>query len=141
MNVLITGATGFIGRRLVRRLQDGGDAVHALTRDTAKASKAIPNVALHAWAPGRPIDVDLMRGMDAVVNLAGETVNGRWSREKKARIFDSRVQGTRALVDAINAAGAPKVLVNASAVGFYGDRGDQVLTEAAGPGEGFLREA
>ena len=140
MNVLITGATGFIGRRLVTRLRAGGHTIHALTRDAGMASKALPNVEVHTWQPGRLVDVGLVRRMDAVVNLAGETVNGRWSRDKKARIMDSRVQGTRALVDAINASGAPKVLVNASAVGVYGDRGDDVLTESSGPGEGFLKE-
>ncbi len=140
MKVLITGATGFIGQRVTHRLQASGHTVLGLTRNPERAMKAVPGIEFHQWEPGRPVSADLMREVDAVVNLAGESVNGRWTREKKARIMDSRVQGTRSIVDAINAAGTPKVLVNASAVGVYGDRGDDVLTESSKPGEGFLKE-
>jgi uncharacterized protein (TIGR01777 family) len=140
MNVLITGATGFIGQRVVMRLQAGGHKVHALTRDPAKASECLPGVELHQWWAGSPVAPTLLDQVDAIVNLAGESVNGRWSTSKKAEIRDSRVQATRAIVEAIEAAGAPKVLVNASAVGVYGDRGDSLLTETAGPGAGFLKD-
>jgi hypothetical protein len=100
----------------------------------------LPGVELHRWEPGQPLSVELVRIADGIVNLAGESVNGRWSGAKKARIMDSRVLGTRSIVQAIGAAGPPKVLVNASAVGVYGDRGDEVLTETSGPGEGFLKD-
>lgn len=140
MKVLITGATGFVGKRLVTRLQASGHTLVGLTRDPRKANQAVPGVEFYAWEPGKSVSVDLVRSVEAVVNLAGETVNGRWSADKKARIMDSRVQGTRSIVDAIAASGAPKVLVNASAVGVYGDRGDEVLTESSRPGKGFLKE-
>jgi uncharacterized protein (TIGR01777 family) len=139
MKILMTGATGFIGQRLVDRLQHGGHTVTALTRDVAMASKTMPGVTFEAWMPGEALKPGLAETADAVINLAGETVNGRWTAAKKARILASRVEGTRVLVDAINASGTPKILINASAVGFYGDRGDEVLTESSAPGEGFLR--
>ncbi len=140
MKVLITGATGFIGRRLVQRLQAGGHTVLGLSRNPDRATKSVPGVEFYAWEPGKPVTVDLVRDVDAIVNLAGESVNGRWTGAKKARILDSRVQGTRSLVQAIAAAGEPKVLVNASAIGVYGDRGDEKLTEQSPAGNGFLSE-
>ena len=140
MKVLVTGATGFIGKRLAERLVREGHTVTGLTRNVEKATRISPGMAFEAWEPGEPLRPGLIDSVDAVVNLAGESVNGRWTAGKKARILESRVAGTRTLVDAINDAEEAKVLVNASAVGVYGDRGDAVLTEHSSPGEGFLKD-
>ena len=140
MNVLITGATGFVGTRLVHRLLEQGHSVTALTRSPEKAAARTRGVDFVRWDVGGQVPLDAVRKADAIVNLAGESVNGRWSNAKKARIMDSRVQGTRALVDAIAEAGGKKTLVSTSAVGFYGDRGDELLTESSPAGNGFLME-
>jgi uncharacterized protein (TIGR01777 family) len=140
MKVLIMGATGFIGRRLIDHLQANGHAVAGLTRDPQAGARAVPDVEFHPWIPGKAIDSGLVKGADAIVNLAGENVSGRWSSVKKAHILDSRVDSTRALVGAMAGAGGPGVLINASAVGVYGDRGDEVLTESSAPGAGFLKD-
>ena len=139
MNVLVTGATGFIGNRLTESLTSHGHQVTALTRSPEKAAARTPGIDFVRWNPGEPVPSDAVANADAIVHLAGESVNGRWSDAKKARIMDSRVQGTRALAGAIAKTGA-KVLVSTSAVGYYGDRGDELLTEQSAPGNGFLME-
>jgi uncharacterized protein (TIGR01777 family) len=141
MRVLITGVTGFIGSTLARRLQANGHEVVGLTRDVAKANRRLPMVeGLHTWNMGEEPSMALLQTADAVVNLAGETVAGRWTKGKKQRIYESRVSGTRNLVSAMRKAGGPGVLVSASAVGYYGDRGDEELRESAGLGTGFLAD-
>jgi uncharacterized protein (TIGR01777 family) len=139
MRALITGATGTIGQRLVTEL--GGDAL-VLSRDPDRAARdlgtrATSRTRVKAWSGREPVDLE---GVEAVFHLAGEPVaEGRWSDEKKRRIRDSRVDGTRAIVQSIaQAERKPRVLVCASAVGYYGSRGDELLTEASAPGEGFL---
>ena len=138
MRVLITGATGFVGRALVHALMERGDQRVALTRDPERARMALPGlVHAHAWDPlaGPP-----SYGVDAVVNLMGESVVGRWTQRKRSAILESRETATRNLVQGMrDAAGAvPRTLVSASAVGYYGHRGEEELTEDAPPGEGFL---
>lgn len=133
MNVLISGATGLIGSALVPELEANGHTVTRLSRSGSGADTV-------RWDPSAgTIDGDL-EGTEAVVHLAGESIaQGRWSPDKKRRILDSRVQGTRLLAERIAALSAPpKVMVSTSAVGYYGDRGDEVLTEESGPGEDFL---
>jgi len=135
--VAITGASGFIGRALVARLQARGDSAVAVRRATSGES------AGPRWDPERGFTPpDALSGFDAIVHLAGEGVaEQRWSSAQKQRILDSRVLGTRAVVDALRAAQPrPRALICASAVGLYGDRGDEVLTEAASPGGDFLAE-
>lgn len=138
MRVGVVGATGFVGRALVAALAARGDAVVAFSRDPARARRELPAVAdaraLEAITPGGVAD------LDAVVNLAGEPVGAkRWDASYRVAILESRVQTTRRVVDAIGAAERrPGVLVNASAVGFYGPRGDEEVTEATAPGDDFL---
>ena len=128
MRALITGATGLVGKHLVGRLED----VVVLSRNPDEARRRLGKVEAYAWNPeGGPAPAEALRGVEVVFNLAGEPVfEGRWTDEKKRRIRDSRVVGTRNLVSAIAALERrPKVLVSASAVGYYGDRGDEELDE------------
>ena len=141
MRVTLTGATGLIGPRLVQLLARRGDEVTVLTRDPRKASSALPGVEAVRWAdPERdPAPADALAGRDVVVHLAGEPVAQRWSDDAKRRILSSRELGTRNLVAGMAAAEPrPGVLVSASAVGYYGPRGDERVTEADGPGSDFL---
>jgi uncharacterized protein len=137
MRVLVTGATGLIGRALCRRLAEQGREVVVLSRRPDQSGFA----RAFAWAPeAEPPPLEAWRGVDAVIHLAGEPVAaGRWTMEQKRRIRDSRVMGTRNLVTGMLASPErPKVFVSGSAVGFYGNRGDELLPETAAPGEGFL---
>jgi uncharacterized protein (TIGR01777 family) len=138
MRALVTGATGFIGRPLCAA---AGDAV-ALARDPARAS-ALPGVAsAHGWDAEREVPAAALDGIDAVFHLAGEPIaEGRLDAEHRRRVLESRVNGTRRVVEAISRARPrPPVLVAASAVGFYGSRGDEELDESSAPGAGFLAE-
>ncbi len=142
MKVLVTGASGFIGSALCDSLLVRGDTVVGLARDPARARGTNPSVIWHAWEPTleRP-PAAAFDGVDAVVNLVGEKINQRWTDEAKQRIMESRRIGTHNLVGAL--AGLerrPRVLVNQSAIGFYGDRGDAIVDESATPGEGFDSE-
>ena len=154
MIVLVTGATGFIGRALSARLAAEGHSLRILTRNTQDTSLAgLPaGIAAFPWPSGAPVPDAAVAGTDAVVHLAGESIGAwPWTAARKRRILDSRVQGTRALVEAMDrvrasgsvsggGAGGPSVFVAASAVGYYGDGGDEVLAETRGPGKGFLAE-
>jgi uncharacterized protein (TIGR01777 family) len=137
MRILITGATGLIGKRLAANLAARGD-------ELLLAGRSQSNDASHIrWDPDKGFDEpERLEGLDAVVHLAGESVSGlRWTEEKKRAIRDSRVMGTRSVVNAIHELKErPKVLVAASAIGFYGDRGDDELTETSTSGDTFLAE-
>ena len=138
MKCVISGGTGFIGRRIVDRLLRDQHYVGVWSRQPGREKRAA--VASFSWDPmhGEP-PAESINTMDAVIHLAGEPVAQRWNAEVKRRILDSRVLGTRALVDAISRVRhKPKVFVCASAIGYYGDRGDEVLTESSTPGSGFL---
>ncbi len=143
MKVLITGATGFLGRRLCEHLREQGYRPSALARDPERALRALPLEEAHRWSADRRPPAEALAGVDAVVHLAGETIAGRWTPEKKQRIYESRVRGTRHLVEGLaqlDPQDRPKALVSASAVGYYGDRGEELLTEDVPAGEGFLAE-
>lgn len=139
MKVLVTGASGFIGSALCDSLLLRGDTVVGLTRDPQRARSTNPSVTWHPWEPTleRP-PADAFDGVDGVVNLLGEKINQRWTGEAKQRILESRRTGTRNLLGTI--AGLerkPRVLVNQSAIGYYGDRGEAIVDEETPPGEGF----
>lgn len=141
MKVTITGATGLIGTRIVRELKARGDEVTALSRNPEGASEALGVEALR-WDPlAGPPPVEALAGRDGVVHLAGERVNQRWNEESKRRIDASRETGTRNLVEGLRAAQErPGVLVSASAVGYYGPHGDELVDESTPPGHDFLGE-
>lgn len=138
MRALVTGATGFIGRRLVRRL---GNPV-VLSRDPERARELLgAGVEVFGWDPeAGPPAPQCFAGVDTIFHLAGEPIAaGRWTDERKARILDSRVEGTRNLVNALESLDPrPAVLVSASAVGYYGDRGNEMLDENSFPGRDWL---
>lgn len=135
--IAITGASGLVGSSLAAFLRTGGHEVLELVRREPKGAHEV------RWDPAAgTVDHGALEGIDALVHLAGESIFGlRWTTEKKRRIVESRVKGTRAIVSAISAMKAPpKVLVCASAIGFYGGRGEEVLTEGSAQGTGFLAD-
>jgi uncharacterized protein (TIGR01777 family) len=141
--VLIAGATGLIGTALAASCARDGLAVVALVREARRAAARLPGATLHAWDGSMgPPPSEAFEGVDVVVNLMGEPVGGRrWSAAQKQRLRDSRVLTTRALVDALRGREKrPRVLVQASGTGAYGDRGDEILTETSTRGAGFLAE-
>jgi uncharacterized protein (TIGR01777 family) len=143
MNVLISGSTGLVGSALIPFLTSGGHEVIRLLR--VKGSSTLQSSSKEAvyWDPdGGRINPGDLEGLDAVVHLAGDPIaSGHWTAAKKARIRDSRVVGTRLLCEALAKCDRPpQVLVSASAIGFYGDRGDEVLTESSPAGIGFLAD-
>ena len=135
MLIGVTGATGFIGNRVIDLALRRGHEVVAFTRNPRRT---IAGCEMRIFSMETPLD---LRGCEAVIHLAGESVFGLWTTAKKRRIRESRVLGTRRVVEAIAALSAPpEVLVCGSAIGFYGDAGDNELTEATPAGTGFLPE-
>ncbi|HEY0159067.1 MAG TPA: TIGR01777 family oxidoreductase [Thermoanaerobaculia bacterium] len=138
MKIVVAGGSGFLGEPLVRRLIARGDDVAVLTRDASRVRA------------GRPVEWDArsqgawsneVATADAVINLAGENVGeGRWTEARKRRLIDSRLHATGALVEALRRAPGARTLVNASAVGFYGDRDEEELDETSARGGGFLAQ-
>ncbi len=137
LRVAVTGAGGLIGSALSHLLTTGGHTVVPLVRSRSRAVDG----AVY-WDPvGGHVDTEGLRGVDAVVHLAGEPINAvRWTAAKKKAIRESRVVGTRTLAEAVAGLHDVKTLVMASAVGYYGGRKDEIVTEASGPGRGFLAE-
>lgn len=138
MKVTIAGGSGFIGEAVVRELLSQGHEVAVLTRNPQKTGAARPLVwdgkTQGAWSKD-------VAAADVVINLAGENIGERWTEERKVRLIESRVGATRALVAAIGAEPQRKrTFINASAIGFYGPRGDEILDETATKGEGFLAD-
>ncbi|ETW96420.1 MAG: hypothetical protein ETSY1_26665 [Candidatus Entotheonella factor] len=138
MNVLVSGSTGLVGSAVAKALTAEGHRVTRLVR-----TEVSPGTMAISWDPGaKRLPAPALEGLDAVVHLAGENIaKGRWNTAKKAAIRDSRVQGTRVLCEALaQLVEPPKVLVSASAIGYYGSRGDRVMREDSRPGTDFLAE-
>jgi uncharacterized protein len=137
MKILISGSHGLVGTALIESLEPEGHEIYRLVRHYPHSSDEIE------WSPERySIALSLIEGFDAVVHLAGESIaEGRWTDEKKKKIRDSRTRGTKLLADALgNLTSPPRVLLSASAIGYYGDRDEEVLTESSAPGNDFLSE-
>ena len=131
--ILVSGVSGPLGAALLPSLRDRGYRVVRLVRGADSDDEQI------SWEPAKPLPVESVS--DIVIHLAGESIVGRWTAAKKARIRDSRLLGTRNLAEALSrAAERPWVLITASAIGYYGNRGDEVLREDSSPGRDFLAE-
>lgn len=143
MRVLISGGTGLVGRSLVQSLTENGHHCSVLTRDPDQPSVLPASVTMHRWDASsvEPL-VAWVETADAIVHLSGEGIgDGRWSAIRKQRILESRVESTRALSAAVQQAEKPPaVFVQASAVGYYGPRGDEEVTEDSAPGDDFLAQ-
>ena len=133
--ILISGASGLIGNALVLALQSRGDEIYRLVRRLPSNEREIP------WDPLHGIEPKSTSGFDAVIHLSGETVAGRWTAARKRSIRDSRVISTQHLATALaQTEKPPHTFLCASAIGYYGNRGDELLTEQSAPGDGFLAE-
>jgi uncharacterized protein len=133
--VLVSGASGTIGAALLPLLKARGHEVTCLVRRQSVGENEI------GWDPAKPLRPQSVSGFDGVVHLAGESIAGRWTAAKKRRILESRAEGTRHLAEALaEAAKPPQALISASAIGYYGDCGDEILLEESQPGSGFLPE-
>jgi uncharacterized protein (TIGR01777 family) len=136
MNIAISGASGFVGTALIPELVAGGHKVTRLVR--RRPQPGAPELYFDPSGPPLP---SLFEGFDGVVHLAGENIAGRWTEKKKQAIEHSRVQGTQFVADSLAVmVRPPRVLVMASAIGYYGDRGEELLSEASGPGKDFLAD-
>jgi len=140
MRTLVTGGTGFIGRHLLPRFAQPVVLSRRGPRQASGGEQA--GVTCYGWQPDSELPpAPALDGVDTVVHLAGESIVGRWTAAKKRRLWDSRVAATANLVTALGQrASRPRVLICASAVGYFGSRGDELLDETAGPGSGFLSE-
>jgi uncharacterized protein len=133
--VLVSGASGLIGSALLPSLQARGSILTRLVRGATTGAGQIP------WNPAQPLSPDSVSGYDAVIHLSGEPIAGRWTEAKKRRILDSRSQGTGNLSQAVaKAAERPRVFISASAVGYYGNRGEEILREESPSGGGFTAQ-
>lgn len=138
--ILVSGSSGLLGSVLVPSLKAGGAQIARLTRPSSahtgqREEESIP------WNPAQPLDPALVSGFDAIIHLAGENVAGRWTDAKKARIRDSRIPATNNLAQALaQAKEKPEVFLSASAIGYYGNRGDEVLNEESSGGAGFAAD-
>lgn len=138
MRILVSGASGLIGSALTRALRTRGDEVVTLVRRQPSEINEI------SWTPEEALDPNSLCGVDAVIHLAGRNVATLWTDKAKREIFDSRVKGTTALAQAVaesyRKSGTPRVLLSASAIGIYGERGEEILTEQSPRGGGFLAD-
>lgn len=138
MHILVSGSTGLIGTALTSELMNRGHRVYRLVRH--QSNFQAPMGTWFRWDPAAgELPAEALRGMDVVINLAGEPIAGLWTNAKKRRILESRVEGTKLIAERIGEMiQPPRLLINASATGYYGDRGEQTLDESVEAGEGFL---
>lgn len=143
MKILITGATGFIGRQVILYLRDRGHKIVVLTRDSKKAPVRLPIACpVFSWpSTDQPPAREAFAGVDAIIHLAGRSILGRWTAKVKKEIVRSRVESTRQLVAAMrDLPEKPAVLVSMSGIGYYGDRGEETVDESDAPGAGFFAD-
>jgi len=145
MKILMTGATGFLGSQIGETCSHSGHEIVVLSRNPVSARKKLRwPCEIFAWTAEERVPEDALKGVDAVLNLAGESVGeGCWTKQKRNKIFESRVISTRYLVSSClerPRGERPKIFVNASAIGYYGDRSEETLTEESRAGRGFLCE-
>jgi len=134
-HVLVSGASGFIGAALLPALRERGYSVTRLVRGPVTGADQV------TWNPSKTVPPDYVSGFNAVIHLSGEAIVGRWTEAKKRRIIESRVQATTHLAEALaKAPQQPQVFVSASAIGYYGDHGDEILKEESSSGSSFLSE-
>lgn len=137
MRILISGASGFIGNAIRPALSNAGHELAALVRRAPAGDEV-------QWNPGQPLDPQKLAGFNAIVHLAGKSISGRWSEKFKREVRESRVLGTQTLATAaaesFRKTGQPPIFLAASATGYYGNRGDEELSEDSKPGSGFLSE-
>ncbi len=135
--ILMSGASGLVGSALAPSLQATGGRVTRLVRAGSSDNSASASEKI-LWDPAKLLSPETVSGFDAVIHLAGESIVGRWTEAKKARIRESRIPATRNLAQALaQAAQKPRVFISASAIGYYGNRADELLNEASSPGAGF----
>ncbi|HUU50626.1 MAG TPA: TIGR01777 family oxidoreductase [Nitrospinota bacterium] len=142
-SILITGATGFIGKELCRVLKEKGHEIIILTRNPEKAKERLSGITeIKKWSALKELPpVQTIEKAQAVIHLAGENISGRWNEDKKRLIRESRILSTQNIVKAMEEARTrPELFISASAIGYYGDRGDEILTEDSTPGKGFLTD-
>ncbi len=142
MNILITGGTGFIGSALSRELANAEHKVIITTRKERYPTPSCCNTTILTWKPPQLLPEGIVSNIDAVINLAGESIaSGRWTKRRKELIRSSRISTTRALVQSMqNVKERPKVLISASAAGYYGTHGDEYVTEDTPAGKDFLAD-
>jgi len=142
MKIIIIGATGFIGSALYRYLENEKYSLVATTRDKVKAKSRFGSCNWVAWdGVNANALAEIITGTDVLINLAGENVGGKWTNEVKTKILDSRVKSAQAIVDAVaKSKQAPPIVIQASAIGFYGSSGDIICNEESRAGKGFLAE-
>ncbi len=145
LRILITGVTGLVGTRLAAALLMSRCEIVALSRNPVRAQEKIAALSrTWLWSPSEPIPKEAIQGVDAVVHLAGESVSGRWTEERKRAIRSSRIDGTRRIVEAIASqpeGQRPYTLISASAIGYYGDTGERDVVESDPPAQGdFLAD-
>lgn len=141
MKIFVTGATGFVGQALCQEFVRQGHVVKISTRSILKLKPQPYPCEVIEWNGEVPLSASVLADCDAVVHLMGESVaGGIWTHARKKKIYDSRIESTKLLLRAVESCGlsGPKAIVMASAIGFYGDRGDEILNESSKPGEGFL---
>jgi uncharacterized protein (TIGR01777 family) len=137
--ILVTGSSGLIGSALIPSLKSVGVRITRLVRPSTTRGTS-DEERIH-WNPAQPISPDAVSGFDAVIHLAGESIIGRWTAKKKIRLRDSRIPVTTNLAQALaQAKSKPQIFLSASAIGYYGNRGDELLTEESSPGTGFTAD-
>jgi len=140
MNILMTGGTGFIGKELAKKIASEGHKLTVVTRNESSAKNKLPEGTkfIEGDLNTTPLTEENFRGIDAIINLAGEAIDSRWTKQHKQNIKSSRIVGTKNLL--LNCPASVKTLISTSAIGYYGDRGDEELTELSPKGSGFLSD-